>query len=140
MAIVRKVLIVLIAIAVVAAIPSVISGIRTLAFFVAVTFSGHHVKRKTDVATVQKDIHDHAPIGSSRASVEAYLDQRKIGHSYIEELKELPNYAYAHTETAMIRDVWEEGIIRSDIQVLFKFDVSGPKLVNYTVREINTGP
>ncbi len=140
MAIVQRVLIVLIAIAVVTAIPGVISGVRTLAFFVAVTFSGHHVKRKTDVATVEKDIHDHVPIGSSRAEVEAYLDQRKIAHSYIRERKELPNYAHTHTETAMIRDVSEAGIIRCDIQILFKFDDSDSKVVNYRVKEICTGP
>jgi hypothetical protein len=79
-------------------------------------------------------------MGSSRADVEAYLDQRKIGGSYIRELKELPNYEHSHTEAAMIRDVSEGGIIRSDIQILFKFDDSDSKLVNYTVREILTGP
>jgi hypothetical protein len=131
---------VLIAIAVVAGVLGVISGIRILALFVAATFSGHHVKRKTDVATVQKDIHDHLPIGGSRAAVEAYLDQRKIGHSYVGELKGLPNYVHSHTEMAMIRDVSEEGIIRCDIQILFKFDDSDSKLVNYRAQEICTGP
>jgi len=58
-----------------------------LGVLAAVTFRGRHVKRKTDVAAVEKDIHDHVLIGSSRADVAAYLDQRKIVHSYIGELK-----------------------------------------------------
>ena len=101
---------------------AVVVGI--LAIFVAATFRGRHVKRKTDVATIEKDIHDHVPMGSPRAGVEACLDQRKIGHSYVGILRGLPNYEYSHTEMAMIRDLWAKGIFRSDIQILFKFDDS----------------
>jgi hypothetical protein len=122
---------VLITIAVVVGIPAI---------FVAATFRGRQVKRKTDVATIEKDIHDHVPIGSPRAGVEACLDQRKIGHSYVGILRGLPHYEYSHTEMAMIRDVWAKGIFRSDIQILFKFDDSDSKLVKYTVQEIVTGP
>ena len=111
-----------------------------LGVLAAVTLRGRHVRRKTDVANVEKDIHDHVLIGGSRADVEAYLDQRKIAHSYIGELKDLPDYKYAHTETALIRDVWEQGIFRSDIQMLFKFDDTDSKLVRYSVQEIVTGP
>jgi hypothetical protein len=117
---------------------AVVVGI--FAIFVATTFRPRHVKRKTDVSIIEKDIRDHLPIGSSRANVEAYLNQRKIAHSYVSELQNMPKYEHSHTEMAIIRDVWEEGLLRSDIQILFKFDDSDSKLIKYTAREIITGP
>jgi hypothetical protein len=112
----------------------------TMASLSAVACRGSHVKTKTDVAAVEKDIREHLPIGSSRAEVATFLDQRKILHSYIGELKDLPNYENAHTETAIIPDVAEKGIFKSDIQILFKFDDTDTKLVRYSVREIVKGP
>src|SRR5207245_7197046 len=67
------------------------------------------------------------------------LISEKIGHSYIGELRGLPNYKYSPSEMAMIRDVWEGGIFRSDIQILFTFDDSDSKLTKYTVQELVTG-
>lgn len=67
-------------------------------------------------------------------------NSRLTSRSYIGELKELSNYMYAHTEMALIRDVWGQGIFRSDIQILFKFDDTDSKLVRYSVQKIVTGP
>src|SRR5437588_12321993 len=60
------------------------------------------VKEKTDEKTVENDIREHLPIGSSKADVIAYLDQRKIGHSWLQQAEissaskmNIPN---SHTE------------------------------------------
>ncbi len=98
----------------------------------------HGPKAKTAIASVDRDIREHLPTGSSRSDVETFLDQRHIEHSYVGELKEIPENG--HTEQAIIRDVSANGILKSDIQILFKFDSTDSKLVNYTVREIFTGP
>jgi hypothetical protein len=104
----------------------------------ALAFKGRQMKSKTDVASVQKDIREHLPIGSSRAEVSAFLDQRKISHSHVSQVPEVPENN--HTEMAMIRGVSENRGIRGDIQIVFKFDDNDAKLVGYSVREIFTGP
>jgi hypothetical protein len=91
----------------------------------------------TDVAKVEADIREHLPTGSSRADVESYLDQRGISHSYVDELKEVPEFS--HTETAMIREASRTWLSRGDIQILFKFD-DQRKLIKHSVKEIFTGP
>lgn len=91
----------------------------------------------TDVARVEADIREHLPTGSSRADVESYLDQRGIPHSYVDELKGVPEFS--HTETAMIREASRTWLFRGDIQILFKFDDQG-KLIKRSVKEIFTGP
>jgi hypothetical protein len=91
----------------------------------------------TDVARVEADIREHLPMGSSRADVESYLDQRGISHSYVAELKEAPELN--HTETAMIRESSRTWLVRGDIQILFKFDGHG-KLIKHSAKEILTGP
>jgi hypothetical protein len=78
------------------------------------------------------------PVGSSRLEVTAYLDQRGIQHSHIGEIKQFPESN--RTETAMIRNTAKSGLIRTDIQLVFKFDDTDTKLVSYSVREILTGP
>ena len=37
----------------------------------------------TDVSSVESDIRVHLPIGSSKAKVDTYLDERKIRHSWL---------------------------------------------------------
>ncbi len=95
------------------------------------------VKAAGDVAKIEKDIHDHLPIGASRAEVVAYLDKRGIQHSYIGESQQTPEYR--HTEMAMVRGTSRTWMVRGDVQVLFKFDESG-NLASYLVKEIFTGP
>jgi hypothetical protein len=91
----------------------------------------------TDVASVEADIRGHLPLGSSRAEVESYLEQRRIPHSYIDEPRGAPQLS--HTETAMIREASRTWLIRGDIQILFKFD-DHDKLIKHSVTEIFTGP
>lgn len=98
------------------------------------------------VQSVEKDIQDHLPIGSSKADVFAYLDQRKFPHSWLQKGGQIsPDgqsviFPNRHTEAALIRDVRMDGMVRTDIQIFFKFDDSDSKLINYSVREIYTGP
>ena len=97
----------------------------------------NRVEVRIDVAKVEKDVRDHLPVGTSRAQVESYLDQRRIEHSYIERSSGSPEYD--RTEMAIIRDASQSWLIRGDIQLLFKFDEQG-KLTHYSVRQIFTGP
>ncbi len=122
----------------------------TLAVF-AVALAGcgcqNVAKNKTAVPTVENDIREHLPIGSSKADVTAYLDQRKIGHSWLKEGKVSPTgdvvIPNSHTEVALIPDVRKEGSIFKvfvSIEIDFKFDDSDSKLISYSVREVYKGP
>lgn len=112
--------------------------VSLLAVLMAIALRGRRVRTKINVVTLEKDIREHLPIGSTRAEVSAYLDQRKIEHSHVGEVASVPENK--HKEMAIIRDVSEKGLVRSDIQILFKFDDADSKLVSYSVREIFTGP
>lgn len=109
----------------------------TAALVAALIYRTRRVKAATDAVKIEKDIRDHLPLGASRAKVVAYLDERGIQHSYIDESKQAPEYR--HTEMAMVRGASRTWLIRGDVQILFKFDESG-NLANYSVREIFTGP
>jgi hypothetical protein len=92
---------------------------------------------KTTATQVEQDIRAHLAIGSPRDEVVAYLDKRGIGHTYVDEAVEAPEYK--RTEMAMIRNASYNWPVRTDIQILFRFDDSS-KLIRYSVKEINTGP
>ena len=105
------------------------------------------VKSKTSVSSVEKDIRENLPIGSSKAEVTAYLDARKIPHSWLRQGEIAPDgnvvIPDSHTEQGIVRDVRKEGFIFKifvSIQMDFKFDDSDSKLVNYSVREVYKGP
>lgn len=110
----------------------------------ALGYGCNTMNNKITVSTVKSDIQAHLPIGSSTADVTAYLDQRKIPHSWLQKGEVLPDGKIvtpnSHTEQALIRGVQTNGMVRTDIQIDFKFDDSDSKLVSYTVREVYTGP
>ena len=108
-----------------------------VALAVGVIQRARRVQVTTDVAKVEADVREHVPVGSSRAEVAEFLDQRGIQHSYVDESKRAPEYN--RTEMAMIRGATRTWIIRGDIQILFKFDGHG-QLTKYTVQQIFTGP
>jgi hypothetical protein len=89
------------------------------------------VKPDQYVADTEKDLREHLPVGSSRSDVAAYLDQRGIEHSHI---------GSNQIEVAMIRDIAKGGLVRTDIQIVFKFDGTDTRLVSYSVHEVLTGP
>jgi hypothetical protein len=95
-------------------------------------------KLPTDVAAVEQDVNKHLPIGSSRAQVAAYLDERGIVHSYFGEVTAAPQDN--HTEIGLIKGATSAGLVRKDIQVRFKFDSEDSRLVSYTVMALYTGP
>ena len=117
---------------------TVIVAVTVALLALTVALRSRHVKRKIDVATVEKDIREHLPIGSSRSDVDSFLDKRGIGHSYVGRLDVSPENS--HMETAIIRDSSQSYLVTGDIQIEFKFDATDSKLVSYTVREIFTGP
>jgi hypothetical protein len=104
---------------------------------VGMIYRTRRAEATVDVAKVEKDVRAHLPVGTSRGEVASYLDQRGIQHSYIEESKLASEYN--RTEMAMIRGVSRTWLVRGDIQILFRFDDHG-RLINYSTREIFTGP
>jgi len=115
-----------------------IAVIAAVAILAVVACKERNAKTTVDVASVNKDIREHLPIGSSRLDVEAFLDQRQIGHTHIGELKDSPENR--HTEIALIRGVSQSLLVRGDIQILFKFDETDSKLISYKIQEVFTGP
>ena len=102
------------------------------------------VKDRIDVTTVENDIRAHLAIGSSKADVIAYLDNRKIAHSLLQQVEvsldgkvAIPN---SHTENCIIPDVRKDGMVQTSVQIDFKFDDSDSKLISYSVREVYKGP
>ena len=101
-------------------------------------------KNKTTVSTVENDIKSHLLVGSPKAEVCDYLDKRKIDHAWLEAPQVsvdgnilIPD---SHIEEALIRDVRMDFLIRTDIQIQFKFDEGDSNMVSYAVREVYTGP
>jgi len=100
-----------------------------------------HQKRavpRVTAAQVEADIHQHVPVGSSRADVSAYLDTRKVGHTYYGS-DDYKDTRYYNCEVGLMRDTSSSGLIRTDIEIVFRFG-SDMRLVSYNVQEINTGP
>jgi hypothetical protein len=119
------------------AVIAAVLGLAALGLVIA--WQNRQVRPGTDIASVEKDIQQHLPIGSARAQVTAYLDERKISHGYTSKLKELPDYRYKHTEIAIIRDASRKGLFRTDIQIVFRFGDSDERLVGYSVKYIVKG-
>jgi len=106
-----------------------------VALFLIQAHKQNHVR--TTIQEVDNDIRRHLLVGASREVVAAYLDQKGIGHTYVQESKESPEYN--HSEIALIRDASFRWPIRTDIQIIFRFDPQG-KLRDFTAKEIFTGP
>jgi len=100
-------------------------------------YTERRARATVDMASVEKDFRQHISIGTSRRDVEAYLDQKGVPHSYTDESKEFPQYR--HTEGAMIRETPRSWLVKSDIQILFRFD-NRDVLTDYKLREIFKGP
>jgi hypothetical protein len=106
----------------------------------------------TDASSVESDIRAHLPIGSSKAKVDAYLDERKIRHSWLISGDQFPGNPSIDPNTGLPipNGPTEEGvidnaqtnffIIKTGIAIDFKFDATKSKLVGFTVNELLTGP
>ncbi len=117
-------------------------------FFFALVIAGckspEKMENKITVQIVEKDIQEHLPIGSSKADVIAFLDQRKYPHSWLQNgvIGQFgsPNFP---SEEALIPDVRTEGHLFKvivSIQMEFVFDEGGSKLIDYSVHEVYKGP
>lgn len=93
-------------------------------------------QQRLTVEGVRKQVEKMTPVGSSRSAVESYLDSQSIQHSYIEDSKS-PNER--RVELALIRGTSKSQLVRGDIQIRFQFD-EFDRLLNYSVREVFTGP
>ena len=88
------------------------------------------------VEEVRRQLERVTPVGSSRTAVESYLDSQSIQHSYTDDSK-FSNER--RVELALIRSTSRSQLVRGDIQVRFQFDEFG-RLLNYSIREVFTGP
>ena len=92
--------------------------------------------QRLTVEGLRKQLEKATPVGSSRSAVESYLDSQSIQHSYIDDSK-FPNER--RVERALIRGTSKSQLVRDDIEIRFQFDEFG-RLLNYSVREVFTGP
>ena len=93
-------------------------------------------QQRLAVEEVRKQLERVTPVGSSRTAVESYFDSQSIQHSYTDDSK-FSNER--RVELALIRSTSRSQLVRGDIQVRFQFDEFG-RLLNYSVREVFTGP
>ncbi|MGA2788709.1 MAG: hypothetical protein ABSF60_14405 [Verrucomicrobiota bacterium] len=103
----------------------------------------------TDTSSVESDIRAHLSIGSSKAQVDAYLNERKIRHSWLISGDQFPGNPSIDPNTGLPIPVCptEEGIIdnaqtdyitgRVSIVIDLKFDATKSKLVGFSVQEVN---
>jgi hypothetical protein len=104
-------------------------------------------KPKIYASTVEKDIHDHLAVGSSKADVIAFLDSRKIYHYWLRKPEGWQNgrdvIPNSHIEEGVIRDArmngWGWNSTDTSIYIDFKFDNADSNLVSYSVFEIYKG-
>jgi hypothetical protein len=92
--------------------------------------------RRVTVEDVLKQLQTNTPVGTSRSTVESYLDSQSMSHSYIDDPK-FPKER--RVELAMVRDTSRSWLVRGDIVIRFRFDQSD-RLLEYSAREILTGP
>jgi hypothetical protein len=92
---------------------------------------------RVTAAQIESAIGQHIPIGTSRAQVASYLDEKKIRHSYYGSSSR--GAEYYNSDVALIRNTASSELITTDIQVIFRFD-SNMKLKSYEVHEVYTGP
>jgi hypothetical protein len=104
-----------------------------LAFYFLRPKSNHRLEEVT------RDVQANIRVGMNRSEVESLLTQRGIEHSYHSGVDKDGNPNMTRTEAGMIRGKPDLAIIRTDIQLLFRFDES-EKLTSYSIREVFTGP
>jgi hypothetical protein len=127
---------------------------RNIWFMIVVTIfvtacKSHPVQ--TDVSSVESDIRAYLPIGSSKAKVLAYLDERKIRHSWLQRGDQFPGNPSIFgpdagppipdgpTEEGVIDNAQTSGFIKVNIVIDFKFDDTNSRLVSFSVKEMLTG-
>ena len=93
-------------------------------------------QQRLTAEAVRKQLEKATPVESSRSAVESYLDSQSIQHSYIEDSK---SPSERRVELALIRGTSKSQLVRDDIEIRFQFDEFG-RLLNYSVREVFTGP
>jgi hypothetical protein len=102
----------------------------------------------TNTSSVESDIRAHLPLGSSKIQVDAYLDERKIRHSWLISGDQYPGDPSIdpHSGLPIPAAPTEEGVIdnaqtnfitgKMSIAINFTFDATKSKLVGFTVYEV----
>ena len=73
------------------------------------------------------------PKHAAKEKVFAFLDANKVEHSQL-----MPGNS-GNVIYGIVRDVRKNGLITTDVQMIFEFDPGGT-LTSYTSREVHTGP
>ncbi len=92
-----------------------------------------------DILAIHDDIKKNLPIGSTRQEVEAYLDQKRISHSYHGQNETNPEYKNAEVALFLIPNQ-EHNIVQEDAQAIFHFDATGTKMIGFGVKGVFKGP
>src|SRR5439155_13298784 len=83
------------------------------------------------VESLKESIARDLPLGSSKERIMTFLDEQHLGGG---TYSSKTNAVYA-----IVRNVRQSFLIRTDIQMIFYLDAEG-KLKQYTVKEVHTGP
>lgn len=104
--------------------------------------------KKMSSAEIERQIREQLPTGSTREQVDAYLVANKIRHKM--GWQPVPDGAGMtkldeHMEGALIVGIRKSRtlssmVVRTDLEVQFKFDDKDLKLIDCTFREVYTGP
>ena len=86
---------------------------------------------KTKVIKIVNGIKTTLPVGTKFQEVIAYLDANKIEHGEYDRQN--------HSLGAIVRDVEETLVVRTDLRIFFIFDTNG-QLTDFTLKEAYTGP
>ena len=92
-----------------------------------------------DVLAIHEDLKRNLPIGSTRQQVEAYLDQKKVSHSYSGQDYPTPEYKNAEVAWFLIPDQ-DHNIVQTEVQAIFHFDPTGTRMIGFGLKAMYKGP
>jgi len=103
-------------------------------FLVSIVFVNQYLNRWTgnvDPGTLESEIRDGLPVGSSISTVDKFLISRGIEHGF---------QSSTNTGYAVVRQVkGSNALIREDLDFKFKFD-NAQKLTSIEAKKVLTGP
>jgi hypothetical protein len=88
---------------------------------------------------IRRNVQANIRVGMNRSEVESFLSQMGIEHSYFPGIDKSGHPNLTRSEVGIVRGSPGALGIRSDVQVIFRFDES-EKLAEYSVQEVVTAP
>jgi hypothetical protein len=105
-----------------------------------------YVWPKATVEVVKQELEEHAPLGTQRAQVEAWLQKKQMGYSYSQKFESNSMFEqngivpgiYSGYIVAIIRDASRDLFVTWDIQIYLVFDAQD-KVALHLVHYEGTG-